>query len=91
MRKLALLSLLVVALAGATTAPAHNYLPDGTCHNVGSDKEAPFVGAGNPQQTSTGQLDLLIDPKNGVDTSDQYGARWAAEHTDRLLPGDCPA
>jgi hypothetical protein len=95
MRKLALLSLVLIALAGATTASAHNaahfILPDGTCHNVGSDKEAPFVGAGNPNQTSTGQLDLLSDPKNGVDTSDQYGARWAAEHNDRLLPGDCPS
>jgi hypothetical protein len=95
MRKLALLFVLLVALVAATTASAHNaahfYLPNGTCHEVGSDKEAPSVGAGNPNQTNTGQLDLLSDPKNGVDTSDQYGARWAAEHSDRLLPGDCPA
>jgi hypothetical protein len=95
MRKLALLFVLLVALVAATTASAHNaahfYLPNGTCHEVGSDKEAPYVGAGNPHQTDTGQLDLLSDPKNGIDTSDQYGARWAAEHSDRLLPGDCPA
>ena len=95
MRKLALLFLLLFALVVATTAAAHNaahfYLPNGTCHEVGSDKEAPYVGAGNPHQTVNGQLDLLSDPKNGVDTSDQYGARWAAEHSDQLLPGDCPA
>lgn len=95
LRKLALLCLLLVALVGATAASAHNaahfYLPDGSCHQVGSDKEAPYVGAGNPHQTTAGQLDLLSDPRNGVDLSDQYGARWAAEHSDRLLPGDCPA
>lgn len=94
MRRLALLAFLLVALAGTTTASAHNaahfFLPDGTCHEVGSDKEAPIVGAGNPHQTDGGQLDLLYDPKNGVDTTDQYGARWAAERSPQLLPGDCP-
>ena len=95
MLKLALLPVLVAAFWGATVASAHNaahfYLPDGTCHEVGSAKEAPIVGAGNPHQTADGQLDLLFDPKNGVDTTDQYGARWAAENSPRLLPGDCPA
>jgi hypothetical protein len=52
---------------------------------------ATSVGAGNPHQTAGGQLDLLFDPKNGIDTTDQYGARWAAENSPRLLPGDCPA
>ena len=68
---------------------AHFFLPNGTCHNVGSDKDAPIVGAGNPNQSPgsnnlPGQLDRL--PGNG----DQYGARYAAEHSPRLLPGNCP-
>ena len=95
MRTLALTAALLAAAVVASTASAHNaahlYLPDGTCHEVGSNKESPVVGAGNPNRTDGGQLDLLADPKNGVDTSDQYGARWAAEHADRLLPGNCPA
>ena len=74
-------------LAGAHNA-AHFFLPDGTCHGVGSNKDAPIVGAGNPNQSPgfnlEGQLDLI--PGNG----DQYGARYAAEHSARLLPGDCP-
>ena len=84
----------LAALAlGAGPAGAHNaahfYLPDGTCHEVGSNKDAPIVGAGNPNQSpgsnnQPGQLDLI--PGNG----DQYGARWAAENSPRLLPGNCP-
>jgi hypothetical protein len=75
-------------LAGAHNA-AHFFLPDGTCHEVGSDKDAPKVGDGNPNQSPgsnnlPGQLDLI--PGNG----DQYGARYAAEHSGRLLPGNCP-
>jgi len=95
MRTLAFTVVLLAAAVIASAASAHNaahfYLPDGTCHEVGSGKEAPIVGAGNPNRNDLGQLDLLFDPKAGVDTSDQYGARWAAEHADRLLPGNCPA
>ncbi len=40
---------------GASPAGAHNaahfYLPGGTCHEVGSNKDAPIVGAGNPNQS----------------------------------------
>jgi hypothetical protein len=68
---------------------AHFFLPDGTCHEVGSNRDAPIVGDGNPNQSPgsinlPGQLDLI--PGNG----DQYGARYAAEHSLRLLPGNCP-
>jgi hypothetical protein len=68
---------------------AHVLLPDGTCHNVGSNKDAPIVGEGNPNQSPgsnnvPGQLDLI--PGNG----DQYGARYAADHSPQLLPGNCP-
>jgi hypothetical protein len=91
MRRLALLvALLLLALSSATTASAHNaahvILPDGTCLNVGSDKEAPLVPEQNPNRLdSTGQLDLV--PGSG----DQYGARFAANESPTLLPGDCPA
>ena len=87
----------VIAMAAVTvptgSASAHNaahfFLPDGTCHEVGSNKDAPIVGAGNPNQSPgsnnlPGQLDLI--PGNG----DQYGARYAADHSPRLLPGNCP-
>lgn len=68
---------------------AHFYLPGGTCIDVGSDNEAPIVGAGNPNQSPgsnnlPGQLDLI--PGNG----DQYGARYAADYSPTLLPGNCP-
>src|SRR4051794_29298259 len=58
----------LVAFSLATgTADAHNaahfFLPDGTCHDVGSNKEAPIVGAANPNQSRIynlpGQLDLI--------------------------------
>jgi hypothetical protein len=39
-----------------------------------------------------GQLDLIYDPQNGVDVSDEYGARWAAiQGNTPILPDDCPA
>jgi hypothetical protein len=90
MRKLALLATLLTALWGATAASAHNaahiILPDGTCLNVGSGKEAPLVPEQNPNRlASTGQLDLVPGP------GDQYGARFAANQSPTLLPGDCPA
>ena len=97
MQKRSSIVVLVIGLSalalGASPAGAHNaahfYLPDGTCHEVGSNKDAPIVGAGNPNQSpgsnnQPGQLDLI--PGNG----DQYGARWAAENSPRLLPGNCP-
>jgi hypothetical protein len=97
MRKLTLLvALLVAALViavGAPSASAHNaghiYI-DGRCLEVGSSKEAPFVGQGAPQN-ALGQLDLIYDPVNGVDVTDQYGARWAAiQGNTPILPGNCP-
>jgi hypothetical protein len=94
MRKLALLVAMLLAAAGASTASAHNaghiYL-DGRCLEVGSSKDAPLVGQGAPQD-ALGELDLIYDPKNGVDLSDQYGARLAAiQGNTPILPGNCPA
>ena len=72
----------------AHTTPSHLIRPDGTCVNVGSSKDAPIVGAGNPNQSPgfnpAGQLDLIPGP------GDQYGARFAADHSPRILPGPCP-
>jgi hypothetical protein len=80
--------------AGAVPASAHNaahIFIDGRCLQVGSGKDAPLVGNGAPQD-ALGELDLIYDPKTGVDVSDQYGARLAAiKGSTPLLPGDCPA
>jgi hypothetical protein len=63
----------------------HIILPDGRCMNVGSLKDAPIVGDGNPNQLANGQLDLI--PGSG----DQYGARFAADQgSSAVLPGECP-
>ena len=94
MRKLALL-FAAAAFAVPASASAHNaghIFLDGRCLEVGSDKEAPIVGAGNPHQTDSGQLDLIYDPRSGADVTDQYGARWAAIRGNTpILPGNCPA
>ena len=80
--------------AGTVTASAHNAAHidiDGRCLEVGSNKDAPLVGPGAPQD-ALGELDLIYDPRNGVDVSDQSGARLAAiKGNTRLLPGNCPA
>jgi hypothetical protein len=86
---IALLIALLSSLMPVGAALAHNaghiILPDGQCLNVGSLKEAPMVGDGNPNQLPNGQLDLI--PGSG----DQYGARFAADQgQSAVLPGECP-
>jgi hypothetical protein len=79
MRKLALVALPVaLALWGAAPASPHNagyvITGNGSCQEVGSNKEAPLVPEQNPNRNSTtGQLDLIPGP------GDQYGARYAAD------------
>jgi hypothetical protein len=90
MRKLAFVVAAVVAAIGVPSALAHNaghiVLPDGSCLDVGSNKEAPVVAASAPGDLATGQLDLI--PGAG----DQYGARYAATRGKTpILPGNCPA
>jgi len=68
----------VVALVAASGAAAHNagyvMTGNGSCQEVGSNKEGPVVPDSNPNRNaSTGQLDLIAGP------GDQYGARYAAE------------
>jgi hypothetical protein len=76
---------LSLAVAGVTAAhnAAHFFLPDGTCQGVGSNKEAPLIG---PQGEKV-QLDLIPETVG----RDEYGARYAAVVSPRLLPGECPA
>ena len=74
----------VAALVAALPAGAHNaghfFLPDGTCHDVGSFLPAPLVG---PEKTP---LDLMP-----ATPQDEYGASFAAFRGDTpLLPGGCP-
>ena len=85
MRKLAVLCVSATAtLVSVSPAGAHNaghfFLPDGTCHNVGSFLPAPLVGR---DQTT---LDLMP-----ATPQDEYGTSFAAFHGDTpLLPGGCP-
>jgi hypothetical protein len=89
----------MLALAGISAMPAlahnagHVILPNGQCVNVGSSKEAPQVPESNPNRNDLGQLDLIEDPNpgTGLDTRDQYGARYAAEQgNSNVRPGNCP-
>jgi hypothetical protein len=79
MRKFALLAVPFAAAAfGVGPAQAHNagyvITGNGSCQEVGSNKEAPLVPEQNPNRNaSTGQLDLIPGP------GDQYGARYAAD------------
>ena len=64
MRKFALLAAVLAAGLWPSTALAHNaghIFIGSRCVEVGSGKEAPFVGQGAPQN-ALGQLDLLYDP-----------------------------
>jgi hypothetical protein len=90
MRKLALFVAALAAAVGAPSAFGHNaghiVLPDGTCLEVGSNKDAPVVAESAPGDLATGQLDLILGP------GDQYGARFAANQGNTpILPGNCPA
>jgi hypothetical protein len=74
-----------LALTAALPAAAHNAghftLLDGTCHEVGSFKHGPLVGADGTR------LDLL--PATPMD---EYGASFAAfQGSTSLLPGPCPS
>jgi hypothetical protein len=80
-------AVVTLAVAGPAGVAAHNaahlILPDGTCREVGSIKEAPWVG---PQGEKV-QLDLVPETVG----KDEYGARYAANQSPTLLPGECPA
>lgn len=73
-----------LALTGAAQAhnAGHFYLPDGSCHEVGSFRDAPLVG---PDRT---QLDLI--PETPTVPYDEYGTSFAAfQGATPILPGGC--
>ena len=87
----------IQAMSGGV-ALAHNagyiLLPDGTCQEVGSGKDAPYVSENNPNyheavsptDPNVGRLDL----QEG--SGDQFGARYAADQGNSAVrrPDDCP-
>ena len=89
-RKPAVLSAVVVALTAlAAPASAHNaghfWLPDGSCHQVGSFKDAPMVGPADAKS----QLDLV--PETSNPPFDEYGASFVGyQGNTPILPGPCP-
>ena len=66
------------ATCSCPTAPATTWDPTKTRRS-----SAPATPTRVRFNNLPGQLDLI--PGNG----DQYGARWAAEHSGTLLPGNC--
>ncbi|HWJ45383.1 MAG TPA: hypothetical protein VNR63_08340 [Gaiellaceae bacterium] len=91
MRKTIALAALAAGLVAAAPVSAHNaghiILPDGTCVDVGSGKDAPMVPEQNPNRNASnepGRLDLEPGP------GDQYGARFAADQGKTpILPKWC--
>ena len=82
-------ALMAVALALPLPAGAHNAghftLSDGSCHEIGSFKDAPLIG---PNDAKT-QLDLIPETPNPP--FDEYGASYAAfQGNTPILPGGCP-
>lgn len=76
----------VAGLTAAVPAGAHNaghfFLPDGTCHAIGSFKHGPLVGADRVP------LDLIPETPSPFD---EYGASFAAfQGATPILPGGCP-
>jgi len=76
-----------LALVLAGTAGAHNaghfFLPDGSCHVIGSFRDAPVVGPDGHQ------LDLI--PETPTIPFDEYGTSFAAfQGGTPILPGGCP-
>jgi hypothetical protein len=76
-----------LALPLSLPASAHNaghfVLPDGTCHEIGSFRDAPLVGADRHQ------LDLV--PETPTVPYDEYGTSFVGyEGNTPILPGPCP-
>lgn len=81
------ITLLIGVFALPAVANAHNlghfFLPNGTCQEVGSAKEAPFVGKDRTQ------LDLV--PGTANPPRDEYGTSFVGYWgRTPILPGRCP-
>jgi hypothetical protein len=89
-RKLGALAAAVAGLVAlAAPASAHNaghfWLPDGSCQQVGSFKDAPMVGPAGAKS----QLDLV--PETSNPPFDEYGTSFVGYHGQTpILPGPCP-
>jgi hypothetical protein len=75
------------SFALADTADAHNaghfFLPSGACHEIGSFRDAPIVGADRHQ------LDLVPETPNPP--FDEYGVSFVGyEGNTPIFPGGCP-
>ena len=74
---LAVTGLLVAAMPAAAHNAGHLFLPNGTCHEVGSFKHHPHG------------LDLI--PETPSPPFDEYGASFAAfQGKTPIFPGPCP-
>jgi hypothetical protein len=88
MRKLGIATgALLLAFALPAAASAHNaghfWLPDGSCHEVGSFRDAPLVGRDRTQ------LDLIPETPNPP--FDEYGVSYVGFNgMTPIFPGPCP-
>jgi len=87
MRSRIWITFLVGVFALPVAANAHNvghiFLPDGTCKEVGSVREAPLVGKDRTQ------LDLV--PETANPPRDEYGVSFVGFWGNTpILPGRCP-
>jgi hypothetical protein len=79
-----LAAVLAMPLVGAAHNAGHLFLPDGTCLEVGSFKDAPFVGKDRTR------LDLA--PETPYPPFDEIGVSWVGHlQVSVILPGPCPA
>ena len=77
------LALIAMPMIAAAHNLGHVTLPDGTCMEIGSAKEAPLVG---PDHT---QLDLI--PQTSNPPFDEYGVSFVgASGNTPIRPGRCP-
>ena len=77
------LALIAMPMIAAAHNLGHLTLPDGTCMEIGSAKEAPFVG---PDHT---QLDLI--PQTANPPRDEYGVSFVGFWGNTpIAPGRCP-
>jgi hypothetical protein len=77
------MGLILTPMVAMAHNAGHFTLPDGTCRQVGSSREAPLVG---PDRT---QLDLV--PQTPL-PRDEYGTSFVGFGGGTpLLPGPCPA
>ena len=74
---------LVLPISTRAHNAGHFLLPDGSCHEVGSFRDAPLVGHDRTQ------LDLV--PQTANPPRDEYGVSFVGFHGNTPIhPGGCP-